>query len=389
MIEFDSKNSPAGSVIKIIGVGGAGGNAVNTMIENNLNGVEFVVANTDTMDLHKSKAKIKLQLGKKTTRGLGTGANPEIGREAANESIDEIRSTLEGADMVFLAAGMGGGTGSGAAPVIAQLAREMKILSLGIVTKPFRFEGQKRKENSDLAIQEFSQFVDTLIVIPNEKIREIYSDITVLNAFHQADNILYEAAKAVSDIINFSGYMNVDFADVKKVMSQMGYALMGTGIAEGENRAVIAAKSAISNPLLSDINLQGCKALLINITAGSDLLMSEFDTVSEVVVNETGSSANTILGLVFDDKMQGKIGVTIIATGLQSMDEDNISFGPVITTKPLEVPSSNELDDILERIQANQMKPAETTLSENASEDLSSYSPTIQTDIPSFLKAMD
>jgi cell division protein FtsZ len=233
MIEFDTKNSVAGSVIKIIGVGGAGGNAINTMIENNLNGVEFVVANTDTMDLHKSKAKIKLQLGKKTTRGLGTGANPEIGREAANESVDEIKSLLDGADMVFLAAGMGGGTGSGAAPVIAQLAREMKILSLGIVTKPFRFEGQKRKENADLAIQEFSQYVDTLIVIPNEKIREIYADITVLNAFHQADNILYEAAKAVSDIINFSGYMNVDFADVKKVMSQMGYALMGTGIADG------------------------------------------------------------------------------------------------------------------------------------------------------------
>ncbi|MGC9362171.1 MAG: cell division protein FtsZ, partial [Candidatus Syntrophosphaera sp.] len=235
MLEFDEKPAQIGTNIKIFGVGGAGGNAINTMIDNKLTGVEFISANTDMSDLVKSRAKMKLQLGKRLTRGLGTGANPELGERSAEESKDEIRSHIEGADMVFIAAGMGGGTGTGGAPVIAKLAREMGILTLGIVSTPFPFEGQKRKTNAEEGIRKFSEFVDTLIIIPNSKLCEIYSDLTLLEAFHKADNVLYEAAKAVSDIINVSGLVNVDFADVRTVMQNMGYALMGTGISEGEN----------------------------------------------------------------------------------------------------------------------------------------------------------
>ena len=256
MIEFDEKHSQIGTNIKIIGVGGAGGNALNTMIENNLYGVEFIAANTDSRDLDKSKANMKLQLGKKLTRGLGTGANPEIGARSAEESKDDIKSHLDGADMVFITAGMGGGTGTGAAPIIAKIAREMGILTFGIVTSPFPFEGKKRAENAMYGIKHLCEFVDTLLVIPNSKLCDIFSSYTLMDAFNQADNVLYEAAKAVSDIINVTGLINVEFADVKSIMQNMGYALIGSGVAEGDDRAINAARAAIDNPLLSHISLQ-------------------------------------------------------------------------------------------------------------------------------------
>ncbi len=352
------------TIIKIVGVGGGGGNAINTMINNGLTGVEFIAANTDGKDLRKSKAQTKIQLGMKKTQGLGTGANPGIGEESAIESTDEIRKALQGAEMLFIAAGMGGGTGTGGAPVIASIAREMGILTMGIVTRPFSFEGAHRRKNADHGISKLRENVDTLIVIPNEKLRDIYKDMAILEAFQKADNVLSDAAKAVSDIINLSGYISVDFSDVKTVMANMGYALMGTGISDGENRAVNAAKAAIANPLLSDITLDGCKATLINVTAGYDMKMSEFDEVSQVIINETGENANIIMGLVIDEKMTDKLSVTIIATGLSNESESVGTMGqPVMKEMPQLRPKTEEekneqLDIIFDRIrQADSVGP--------------------------------
>ncbi|MDD2229081.1 MAG: cell division protein FtsZ [Candidatus Cloacimonetes bacterium] len=392
MIEFDDKAAQLGTNIKIIGVGGAGGNAINAMIRNNLFGVEFIAANTDGSDLTKSCANMKLQIGKKLTRGLGTGANPDIGSRSAEESKDEIKSHLDGADMVFIAAGMGGGTGTGAAPVIAKIAREMGILTLGIVTSPFPFEGKKRAENADHGIRNLREYVDTLIVIPNEKLIEIYSGITLEEAFNQADNILFEAAKAVSDIINVTGFMNVDFADVKSVMQNMGYALMGSGVGEGENRAINAARAAIDNPLLRDLNLQGCQSLLLNITAGHDILMSEFEEVNNVIVNETGKAGNIITGVILDDTMTGKINVTLIATGLDReensklIDFPSLSVHTPVVPQVLEKTHDDEMVDILARLNINQPLAKEER---NPTADEPTRIPNLRTDVPSFLKALD
>ena len=353
--------------------------------------------NTDGSDLAKSSANMKLQLGKKLTRGLGTGANPEIGSRSAEESKDEIKSHLEGADMVFIAAGMGGGTGTGAAPVIAKIAREMGILTLGIVTSPFPFEGKKRADNAEHGIKNMKEYVDTLIVIPNAKLSEIYSTITLEDAFNKADNILFEAAKAVSDIINVTGYMNVDFADVKAVMQNMGYALMGSGVGEGENRAITAARAAIDNPLLRDLDLQGCQSLLLNITAGHDILMSEFEEVNNVIVNETGKAANIIMGVILDDTMVGKINVTIIATGLEREDKTKlIDFPGLPVHTPIPTPVSTpvedkltpeqELENIMSRLNINNTQPKEEV---KPSADQPNRIPSLRTDVPSFLKALD
>lgn len=400
MIEFDEKPAQIGTNIKIIGVGGAGGNAVNTMIDNELYGVEFIAANTDISDLVKSKAKMKLQLGKKLTRGLGTGANPELGGRSAEESKDEIKSHLDGADMVFIAAGMGGGTGTGAAPVIAKIAREMDILTLGIVTTPFPFEGKKRELNADEGIRNLSEFVDTLIVIPNSKLCEIYSDLTLVEAFQTADNVLYEAAKAISDIINVNGLVNVDFADVRTVMQNMGFALMGTGTAKDDNRAVMAAKAAISNPLLSGISLSGCQSLLINVTAGTDIKMGEFDEVTSVIVSETGSEANIIMGIIVNPDMIGQVSVTLIATGLRDLGSERIvDFRPTQTqpaaqpVAPAPTPPRNprptrpeeDIEDIFTRLNINQ--PTKDQHNDEEGDPTRHLSP--RTDLPSFLKALD
>ncbi|GAB1467754.1 hypothetical protein MASR2M64_04370 [Candidatus Cloacimonadota bacterium] len=403
MIEFDDKAAQLGTNIKIIGVGGAGGNAINAMIRNNLYGVEFIAANTDGSDLTKSCANMKLQIGKKLTRGLGTGANPDVGSRSAEESKDEIKSHLDGADMVFIAAGMGGGTGTGAAPVIAKIAREMGILTLGIVTSPFPFEGKKRAENADQGIRNLREYVDTLIVIPNEKLSEIYSGITLEEAFNKADNILFEAAKAVSDVINVTGFMNVDFADVKSVMQNMGYALMGSGMGEGADRAINAARAAIDNPLLRDLNLQGCQSMLINITAGHDILMNEFVEVSNVIVNETGKAGNIITGVILDDNMAGKINVTLIATGLDREEKGKLIDFPGLTmhttqtqthttaqtqtTAPvLEKTAEDEMADILLRLNINQPVAKEES---KLAADEPNRIPSLRTDVPSFLKALD
>ena len=394
MIEFDEKPAQIGTNIKIIGVGGAGGNALNTMIENNLYGVEFIAANTDSRDLAKSKANMKLQLGKKLTRGLGTGANPEIGARSAEESKDDIKSHLDGADMVFLTAGMGGGTGTGAAPIIAKIAREMGILTFGIVTSPFPFEGKKRAENAMYGIKHLCEFVDTLLVIPNSKLCEIYSTLALEDAFHQADNVLYEAAKAVSDIINVTGLINVDFADVKSIMQNMGYALIGSGVAEGDDRAINAARAAIDNPLLTHISLQGCQSLLLNITAGHDILMSEFDEVSNVIVSETGKAANIIMGIILDDSMAGKIRVTIIATGLDKEGKTHLIDFPGLpnieetTEENVKIvkESDEEIKDIFARLNIN--KPATKEEPKQVTNETGRVPP-LRTDVPSFLKALD
>ena len=393
MIEFDERPAQVGTNIKIIGIGGAGGNAINTMIDNELNGVEFIAANTDADDLTKSKAKMKLQLGKKLTRGLGTGANPEVGSRSAEESKDDIKANLDGADMIFLAAGMGGGTG--ATPVIAKIAREMGILTLGIVTTPFPFEGKKREENADHGIRHLSEYVDTLIVIPNEKLCEIYGNATLKSAFNNADNVLYEAAKAVSDIITITGLINVDFADVKTVMQNMGYALMGTGVAEGENRAINAARLAISNPLLADVSLAGCQSLLLNITCGEDILMSEFADVSNVIVNETGKGATIILGAILDPELTGKISVTIIATGLgkESLSGKIVDFpnfeSPKIDQSKPEISASSIEDDVKDIFKTLGINKNMEEEKNTSSADDTNRIKALRTDVPSFLKALD
>ncbi|HNX38115.1 MAG TPA: cell division protein FtsZ [Candidatus Cloacimonadota bacterium] len=397
MIEFDEKPAKIGTNIKIVGIGGAGGNAINTMINNNLFGVEFIAANTDSSDIQKSQAKMTLQLGKKITRGLGTGANPEMGSRAAEESKDEIKSNLQDADMVFIAAGMGGGTGTGGAPVLAKIAREMGILTLGIVTTPFSFEGQKRQDNAAEGIRNLKEYVDTLIVIPNEKLNDIYPDLSLIEAFQHADNILFEAAKAVSDIINLTGYINVDFADVKAITQNMGYALMGTGIAEGENKAVNAAKAAINNPLLADVNLAGCQSMLINVTSGFDLKMSEYAEISQVISNETGSAANIISGWIIDDNMVDKVSVTLIATGLRNTENDRvIDFRPqqsvqpagTVNSKPVPDKSDEDIEDILGRLTAISGSNRQNNEDKPRNEDTNRIN-AFKTDVPSFLKALD
>jgi len=417
MIEFDEKPAQIGTNIKVLGVGGSGGNAVNTMIRNGLTGVEFVAANTDSSDIAKSKAKITLQLGKKLTRGLGTGANPDLGSRAAEESKDEIKSHLDGADMCFITAGMGGGTGTGGAPIIAKIAREMGILTVGIVTTPFEFEGKKRKDNASEGITNLKEYVDTLILIPNQKLCDIYPEMSVANGFMYADNVLFEAVKAVSDIINVTGYINVDFADVKAVMQNMGYALMGTGTAEGDNRSVNAAKAAINNPLLADIDLAGCQSMLINITAGNDMKMSEFQEISNVVINETGTAANIITGLIFDEAMEGKISVTIIATGLKnSMTDHILEVTPPswATPEPVKEPfretnretshkdddrnpppppvlpnnpeDDGDIESIFERLK---ITPRQNLAPQERSKEENTRLSTLRTDIPAFLRALD
>ncbi len=418
MIELDEKPAQIGTNIKVLGVGGSGGNAVNTMIHNGLTGVEFVAANTDSSDIAKSKAKITLQLGKKLTRGLGTGANPDLGSRAAEESKDEIKSHLDGADMCFITAGMGGGTGTGGAPVIAKIAREMGILTVGIVTTPFEFEGKKRKDNAAEGITNLKEYVDTLILIPNQKLCDIYPEMSVANGFMYADNVLFEAVKAVSDIINVTGYINVDFADVKAVMQNMGYALMGTGTAEGDNRSVNAAKAAINNPLLADIDLAGCQSMLINITAGNDMKMSEFQEISNVVINETGTAANIITGLIFNEAMEGKISVTIIATGLKNSMTDRIldinppSWAnqepvkePFRETRreaspkdddrdppsppPLQPVEPEEEEDIESIFKRLNISPKQNLAPQERSREESTRLSTLRTDIPAFLRALD
>jgi len=311
-----------GARIKVIGVGGGGGNAVNTMISAKLAGVDFIVANTDVQAIEANRASVKIQLGEKITKGLGAGANPEIGRRAALEDQGRIREYLTGADMIFITAGMGGGTGTGGAPVIAQIAREVGALTVGVVTKPFLFEGKKRMRQAEEGVRELKQSVDTLIVIPNQRLLSIAAKTTtMLEAFQKADDILFQAVRGISDLIITPGLINLDFADVRTVMAEMGMALMGAATASGENRAVEAAQKAISSPLLEDISIHGARGVLINITGGADLGLHEVNEAATLIQEEAHEDANIIFGAVIDPRMKDEIRITVIATGFGEKEE--------------------------------------------------------------------
>lgn len=315
MFEIMEKNSQE-AVIKVIGVGGCGGNAVAHMIEKNVGGVEFICANTDMQALKKSQAKTVLQMGVTMTKGLGAGAKPEIGREAALEDRDAIAEMIDGADMLFITAGMGGGTGTGAAPVIAEIAKEMGILTVAVVTKPFAFEGKRTKVATE-GLEALSQHVDSLIVIPNEKLMEVLGeDVPFLEAFRAANDVLHNAVSGIAEIINCPGLVNVDFADVRTVMSEMGMAMMGSAIATGQDRARIAAEQAVASPLLEDVNLANARGVLVNITTSASFKMKEYYDVMNTIKEFTAEDATVIVGNVFDETMGDALRVTMVATGL-------------------------------------------------------------------------
>jgi cell division protein FtsZ len=333
MIEdFNDKNQPENDIrihfneellnsakIKVIGVGGGGGNAVNRMIESHLEGVEFVVANTDLQALKGSKAPVKIQLGVKLTNGLGAGANPDVGRKAALEDADKVIEALEGADMFFVTTGLGGGTGTGAAPIIASLASEMGALTVAVVTKPFGFEGKRRQTQADRGLQELIDSVDTTVVIPNEKLLAVAKDAGFFESFRVADDILRQAVQGISDIITIPGIINRDFADVKTIMAGMGYAVMGTATAKGEGRAIAAAQAAIASPLLEAGAIDGARGILINITGSNSLRLAEVNEASSIIQSAAHEDANIIFGAVLDEKMKDEVKITVIATGFKEV----------------------------------------------------------------------
>jgi len=317
MLEFDLELESLAQ-IKVIGVGGGGSNAVNRMIETGVKGVEFITVNTDAQALHLAKAEHKLQIGDKLTRGLGAGANPEVGKKAAEESRDLIANQLKGSDMVFVTAGMGGGTGTGAAPVIAEIARECGALTVGVVTRPFTFEGRKRFGQAEQGIEALKEKVDTLIVIPNDRLLEIVDKKTpMLEAFREADNVLRQAVQGISDLIAVPGLINLDFADVKTIMTERGSALMGIGIATGESRAAEAARKAIQSPLL-ETSIDGARGVIMNITGGSNLSLYEVNEAAEIVISASDPDVNMIFGAIIDEDLKDEIKVTVIATGFEA-----------------------------------------------------------------------
>ncbi|HAG50190.1 MAG TPA: cell division protein FtsZ [Deltaproteobacteria bacterium] len=344
MFELDESINK-GAKIKVVGVGGCGTNAVNTMIEAKLEGVEFVVANTDCQALGVSKASLKIQMGENLTKGLGAGANPEIGRNSAIESREAIRDALQGADMVFITAGMGGGTGTGGAPIVAEIAKEVGALTVAVVTKPFVFEAKKKMKQAEEGLKALKGVVDTVITIPNQRLLSIASKTTSLtDAFKKANEILHQAVKGISDIITTPGLVNVDFADVRTIMSEMGLALMGSGVASGENRAVEAAKKAISSPLLEDISIHGAKGVLINITGASDMTLHEVNEASMLIQEEAHEDAHIIFGAVVDDKIGEEVRVTVIATGFGKEESRRLTavgrnIAPAVVIGDLDIPT--------------------------------------------------
>lgn len=315
MFEFDESIDQCAK-IKVVGVGGGGGNAVNTMIENNIQGVEFIVANTDVQALRTNRAPAKIQIGRQLTKGLGAGADPNKGREAALEDREQLAETLKGADMIFIACGMGGGTGTGAAPIIAEVAREVGALTVGVVTKPFTYEGRNRISKSEEGIRELKKHVDSLVVIPNDRLISLAGkSMSIIDAFRPSDDVLRQAVQGISEIITGHGLINVDFADVRTVMSERGMAMMGIGIASGENRAADAANRAISSPLLEDIDVSGAKGVLVNITGSSSMTMDEFQTVSRAIHEKVHEDAIIIVGMAIDETLGEQIKVTAVVTG--------------------------------------------------------------------------
>ncbi|MCC6850209.1 MAG: cell division protein FtsZ [Deltaproteobacteria bacterium] len=319
----DVEGVQPGARIKVIGVGGGGGNAVNTMIAAGLQGVDFMTANTDAQALKNNLASVKLQLGTAFTKGLGAGGNPEVGRKAATEDVERIREVLTGADMVFVTAGMGGGTGTGGAPVVARVARELGALTVGVVTKPFHFEGKKRGRQAEDGMRELKANVDTLIAIPNQRLLAVAGrNTSILETFKKADDVLLQAVRGISDLITVHGLINLDFNDVRTIMSEMGMALMGAAVASGEERAVEAAQKAISSPLLEDVSIQGARGVLINITGGPDLSIHEVNEAATLIQEEADDEANIIFGAVIDETMSDQIRITVIATGFGEPRED-------------------------------------------------------------------
>ncbi|MDO7596642.1 MAG: cell division protein FtsZ [Pseudomonadota bacterium] len=322
------------AVIKVIGVGGGGGNALEHMVANQIEGVDFICANTDAQALRKSSATTQLQLGTDITKGLGAGANPDVGRQAALEDRERIMEVIRGSDMVFITAGMGGGTGTGAAPVVAQVAKEMGILTVAVVTKPFPFEGNKRLKIAEAGLAELTQHVDSLITIPNEKLLAVLGrDMTLLGAFKAANDVLLGAVQGIAELITREGMINVDFADVRTVMSEMGMAMMGTGQASGENRAKEAARLAVSSPLLEDVDLSGARGVLVNITGGLDMSIGEFDDVGNIIKEFASADATVVVGTVIDPEMTDEIRVTVVATGLGGVKLAK-NEAPVVVTVP-------------------------------------------------------
>ena len=355
---IDNKKQEA--LIKVVGVGGCGNNAVDYMIERNIHGVDFISVNTDLQSLKKSQANNIVQIGLHLTKGLGSGARPDSGKQAAIEDKEKLKDAIKDADMLFITAGMGGGTGTGAAPVIAEIAKELGILTVAVVTKPFSFEG-KRNQIAEEGLKELRNYVDSLIVIPNEKLMNVLgADVTFINAFSAANEVLYNSVSGISDIINHTGLINVDFSDVKTVMAEMGSAIIGSGVFEGDNRAVKAAQLAINSPLLENIELKNAKGILVNISASSSFKMKEYIDVMNEVKNITANDATVIVGNVIDDELENKIKVTIVATGLDDnyiseikdqapLSDDEVidhdrSFDDVNTSNVIEKPASNESD---------------------------------------------
>ena len=319
MFEYAERESAA--KIKVIGIGGGGGNAINNMIRSNLAGVDFIAANTDVQALETSLAPVKMQLGRGITKGLGAGANPEIGRSAALEDVDKLKDMLQGSDMVFITAGLGGGTGTGAAPVVAQIAKELQALTVAVVTKPFNFEGRQRKKQAERGIQELKKVVDTIITIPNDRLIGLATKkAKFVEMLKRADDVLLYAVKGISDLIMIPGLINLDFADVRTIMSEMGMALMGTGIARGDNRASEAAQQAISSPLLEDVSISGARGVLMNITSGPELTIEEVQEASSLIQQQAHEDANIIWGTVLDDSVGEELRVTVIATGIGEVD---------------------------------------------------------------------
>ncbi len=371
-----SDNIRRGAKIKVLGVGGGGGNAVNRMIAAHVEGVEFMVANTDLQALETSKAPLKIQLGAKLTKGLGAGANPDVGRAAALEDTDKIVEALEGADMVFVTAGLGGGTGTGGAPIVASLARELGALTVGVVTKPFAFEGRRRMTQAEYGLSELSQAVDTVICIPNERLMEFVDKGTsFFEAFRIADDILRQGVQGISDIITITGIINRDFADIKTIMEGMGYAVMGTAIGRGENRAVDATNQAIASPLLEDASINGAQGILLNITGSSMLTLHEVHEASTIVQKAAAENANIIFGAVLDESMDDAVKVTVIATGIKS---EAMGLKPPTGLSPaLRTAQQSAKTAMLRREKVAADSPEEKALPEIAEDDL---------DVPAFLR---
>jgi cell division protein FtsZ len=336
--------------ITVVGVGGAGGNAVNNMINANLQGVEFVVCNTDAQALGQALAEQRIQLGHRVTQGLGAGSRPEVGRAAAEESMEQILNSIKGSNMVFVTAGMGGGTGTGGAPVVAQAAREQGILTVAVVTKPFHFEGKHRMRTAENGIEELEQYVDTLIIIPNQNLFRIANDKTTFSdAFRLADEVLHSGVRGVTDLMIMPGLINLDFADIRAVMMEMGKAMMGTGEGAGEGRAIAAAEAAISNPLLEDVTMKGARGVLINITGGMDMTLFEVDEAANRVREEVDPDANIIFGSTFDEKMQGRIRVSVVATGIEQEGRQNKTKTPDMSGLNLPESAATERSNIQPR----------------------------------------